>query len=90
MAFAGIDAERASDRATRLYVRRLSDLTAAPLSGTEGATGPFFSPDGQWIGYFAGGKLRKVPVGGGASVNLADSQIDRGASWTHDGAIIFA
>ena len=44
---------------TRLFVRKLDQLQAAPLAGTEGAASPFFSPDGQWIAFFADGKLKK-------------------------------
>jgi serine/threonine-protein kinase len=50
---------------TQLWIRDRNDLTPRPLAGTEGGDGPFFSPDGKWIGYFAGGRLFKVPVGGG-------------------------
>jgi len=49
----------------QLFVRKLDQLQPAPLAGTEGAEGPFFSPDGQWIGFFASGKLKKVSVAGG-------------------------
>ena len=48
----------------RLYLRRRGDLEASPIPGTEGAIGPFFSPDGQWIGFASGGMLRAVPVAG--------------------------
>ena len=58
------------DRDPQLYVRRLTQLQAAPLLGTDNALGPFFSPDGQWIGFFAGGKLKKIAVTGGAAVTL--------------------
>ena len=75
--------------AARLYVRRLDQLTAAPLSGTENAVGPFFSPDGQWLGFFAGGKLKKIAVTGGAPVALADSPSARSGSWAEDGTIVF-
>ncbi len=75
--------------APRLYVRRLDQLTAAPLEDTEDAVGPFFSPDGHWLGFFSGGKLKKVAVTGGEPVTLADAPTARGATWTEDGAIIF-
>jgi serine/threonine-protein kinase len=75
--------------APRLYVRRLDQLTATPLAGTEGAAGPFFSPDGQWLGFFSGGKLKKIAVTGGAPVALADAPSARGGSWTEDGTIVF-
>ena len=76
--------------APRLYVRRLDQLTATPLAGTEGAAGPFFSPDGQWLGFFGGGRLKKITVTGGAPVTLADAPAGRGGSWAEDGTIIFA
>jgi hypothetical protein len=50
----------------QLYFRSLDGLDSKAISGTEGATSPFFSPDGQWIGFFALGKLKKVSVAGGA------------------------
>ena len=75
--------------APRLYVRRLDQLQAAMLIGTEGALAPFFSPDGQWIAFFAGGKLKKVAVAGGAAVTLCDAPNARGGSWADDGTIVF-
>ena len=57
----------------RLFIRKLDQLQATPLAGTEGAVYPFFSPDGQWIGFFAGAKLKKVSVAGGAPVTLCDA-----------------
>ena len=54
----------------RLYVRPLDRFEATPLAGTEGATMPFFSPDGLWVGFFASGKLQKVSIEGGAPVTL--------------------
>ena len=73
----------------RLFLRKLDQLQAAPLAGTEGADSPFFSPDGQWIAFFAGGKLRKVSVTGGAAINLCDAPAGRGGTWSDDDAIIF-
>ena len=49
----------------RLAVRKLEQTRITPLAGTEGASSPFFSPDGRWVGYFAAHQLRKVPVDGG-------------------------
>ena len=74
---------------SQLFVRRLDQLQAQSLSGTDGARDPFFSPDGRWIGYFAGGKLKKISVGGGAAVTLADAVNSRGAVWTDDDSIVF-
>jgi Tol biopolymer transport system component/DNA-binding winged helix-turn-helix (wHTH) protein len=74
----------------RLVVRRLDESTITPLPGTEGATSPFFSPDGKWVGYFADRKLRKTRVEGGESVLLCDAAVDHGGTWTDDGQIIAA
>ena len=81
---------RTNGEAPQLYVRRLDQLTATPLSGTEGASTPCFSPDGQWLAFFADRKLKKVPVTGGAVVTLADAPDPRGAWWAEDGTIVFA
>ena len=63
---------------------------AKALSGTEGAYEPFFSPDGQWIGFFAQGKLRKVSITGGFSQSLCDASYGVGGSWGPDDTIYFA
>ena len=65
-------------------------LEAKPIPGTEGAINPFFSPDGQWVGFFAGGKLKKVSVSGGAALTLGDAAYSYGASWGSQGMIAFA
>jgi serine/threonine-protein kinase len=73
----------------QLAMRRLDQSTVTMLAGTEGAVDPFFSPDGQWIGFFAGQKLKKIPLQGGGAVSLCDTTgLERGASWGEDGAII--
>jgi eukaryotic-like serine/threonine-protein kinase len=75
----------------QLYLKRRDEVTARPLAGTEGGSGPFFSPDGAWIGFVAQGQLRKVPVAGGASVKIAESvdpSFNQGA-WLTDGSIFF-
>ena len=74
----------------RLYIRRLDQLTATELNGTQGAVGPFFSPDGQWVGFFGSGMLKKIAVKGGAPVTLATAPVARGGSWAEDGTIVFA
>jgi Tol biopolymer transport system component len=78
-----------SDQKQRIYIRSLDQLQAAVLSGTENARDPFFSPDGQWIGFFADSKLKKISVQGGAAVTLCDVTNDRGGSWGDDGSIVF-
>jgi eukaryotic-like serine/threonine-protein kinase len=81
---------RASSTAgAKLYVREMDKATAIPLDGTTGASNPFFSPDGQWIGFFADNKVKKVSVRGGAPITLCDSNANRGAAWGEDGYIYF-
>ena len=74
----------------QLYVRALDSLEARAISGTEGATNPFFSPDGQWIGFFSKGKMQKAPVSGGAPAVICDAGANGGASWGPDGSIVFS
>jgi serine/threonine protein kinase len=73
-----------------LWVRPLNSLQAQPLAGTEGGAYPFWSPDGRSIGFFAGGKLKKIEASGGPPLTLADTPLPRGGSWGRDGVIIFA
>ena len=83
-------AGRTEGAAPRLYLRRIDQYDATPLPDTEGAYGPFFSPGGEWVAFFAGGKLKKVPLGGGTPVVICDAPSGRGGTWTSDGSIIFA
>src|SRR5215470_14918705 len=73
-----------------LWVRSLDSLEAHPLSGTDGAGFPFWSPDSQSIGFFASGKLKKVEASGSPPLTLADAPLPRGGSWNQDGVILFA
>jgi serine/threonine protein kinase len=73
-----------------LWVRPLSTLVAHPLPGTEAATYPFWSPDSRFIGFFAGGKLKKVQVTGGPPVPLCDALNGRGGTWNRDNVILFS
>ena len=76
---------------TSLWIRSLASVDARQLGGTEDASFPFWSPDGKSIGFFAGGKLRKVDAAGGPPISLADATADpRGGTWMPDGTIIFA
>ena len=87
---------------TQIYLRRADQFDPVPVRGTEGGVDPFFSPDGQWLGFTAAamagvgstlpvmqGKLHKVPIGGGPPTTLCDAT-NRGASWGPDGTIVFA
>jgi serine/threonine-protein kinase len=71
----------------RLFTRRLDLSQAAELPGTEGADAPFFSPDGQWVAFFARSRLKKVLVGGGATIVLCNAPSGMGGSWGEDSAI---
>ena len=73
-----------------LYVRPLDQPTAAVMPGTTGGTGPFFSPDGQWVGYWSAGQLRKVPLAGGPPVAVLSMPEVFGASWGDNDRIVFA
>jgi len=74
----------------QLYFQAMDSLEARPIPGTEAAVSPFFSPEGQWVGFFAGGKLKKVSLSGGAALTLGDAAAPRGASWGTQGIIAFA
>jgi hypothetical protein len=76
-----------------LWVRRLDSLDAESLAGTEGASDfspPIWSPDGSFVAFFADGKLKKVGVGGGGPVTLADAPNGFGGTWSPSGQIVFA
>jgi serine/threonine-protein kinase len=88
---------------TRLFVRALQSTETTPLSGTEGAVNPFFSPDGQEVAFFAGGQLKRVSVSGGQVRTLCDanpganrtplhlSTLTRATgSWGNRGVIVFS
>ncbi len=74
---------------TELHVRSLDSGQSATVPGTEGALHPIFSPDGKWIAFQGGVKLKKVAVSGGSPVTLGDAPSFRGAIWSEDGWIYF-
>jgi Tol biopolymer transport system component len=78
------------DRVPHLFTRPLDQPKATPLAKTDGAYAPFFSPDGQWVGFFGQGKLKKTRIDGGEPISLWDAPAGRGASWGEDGNIIAA
>jgi serine/threonine protein kinase len=74
-----------------LWLRSLDGVTAQSLPGTEGAESPVWSADHRWIGYFADGRLKKIPAGGGPSQLIAANVADnRQASWGPDDTILFS
>ena len=84
VAFLAVD----SNGVTRLYVRSLEDRATRALPGTEGAYGPFFSPDGEWLAFFSDGFLRKAAVSGGAPLPLAPVSLPFDGLWLPDDRIV--
>jgi len=74
----------------QLYTRAVSELDVTPIPGTEDAVSPFFSPDGNWVGFGAGDELRKVPIAGGRPQTLCAARGLLGASWGTTNSIVFA
>jgi eukaryotic-like serine/threonine-protein kinase len=75
----------------KLYVRSLDELDFRPLGGTEGASDPFFKPDGEWLGFYSEGKLRKVAFSGGSVGDICDVRFTfLGGSWHREGWILFS
>jgi serine/threonine-protein kinase len=75
---------------SQLFVRRVDDFAAVPLSGTEGAGSPFFSPDGQWVAFQSAGSLKKVPISGKGAVTICRTGAPlRGGAWAPDDTIYF-
>ncbi len=80
---------RGEDGKEMLWTRALDALTAQPLSGTDGSSHPFWSPDSRFLGFFSGGKLRKIDANGGPPQALCDAPAGRGGSWNSTGTILF-
>ena len=73
-----------------LYVQRVGSASVMLLPGTQGASYPFWSPDGAYVGFFANGKLQKMAISGGTPQVLATALAGRGGSWGSKGVIIYA
>ena len=73
-----------------LMLRRLDRIEVTRMTGTEGASSPFFSRNGEWIGFFADGYLKKVPTRGGAPVTVCETRAGNDGCWIDDNRIIFA
>jgi Tol biopolymer transport system component len=80
----------AADGKSLIWVRPVDSLQAQPLAGTEGAGFPFWSPDSRFIGFFAGGKLKKIEASGGPPLTLSDAPTGRGGAWNREGVILFS
>src|SRR5262249_49235130 len=75
---------------TRLYFRPLDELTARAIPATDGASTPFFSPDGRWLAFYADGLLKKVSVAGGVPLTICDAPPIWSASWGQGDRIVFS
>ena len=73
-----------------LYLQRIGSSSVTPLPGTQGASYPFWSPDGAYVAFFANGKLQKMAISGGTPQVLASAINARGGSWSSKGVIIYA
>jgi Tol biopolymer transport system component len=73
----------------RLWVRTLEEVRARALPGTDEGEYPFWSPDSEWVGFFAEGKLKRIPIAGGPVQLITDAVDPRGGSWAPDGTILF-
>jgi len=80
----------ASDGIERLWIRPLDSLAAEPLAETEGAAYPFWSPDGEFVAFFAQRKLKKIAAAGGPVQILGDAVLPRGGTWNRAGVILFS
>jgi Tol biopolymer transport system component len=78
------------DGPARLWLRALDKTDAQPMSGTDGAAYPFWSPDSRSIGFFATGKLKRIDIDGGSPQVLADAALGLGGTWNQSGVILFA
>jgi Tol biopolymer transport system component len=77
------------DRKSQLYQRKLADFESKPIAGTEGGESPFFSPNGEWLGFISeDNKLKKVQLRGGSAVVVADQAVLAG-SWADDDTIYY-
>jgi len=74
----------------QLWVRPMESETARALPGTEEASMPFWSPDSKQLGFFAGGKMKRIVVAGGRPEVICDVPLGRGATWSRSGVILFA
>ncbi len=78
-----------STGAVRIWIRPMSALAAEPVAGTDGAGRPFWSPDSRFIGFMAGGKMKKVSVAGGPAVTICESGSGGDGSWGSGGVVLY-
>ncbi len=74
----------------QLFLRAVGSYDAVPIPGTEGGSGPFFSPDGRWLGFVADGVLHKTTLDGGSRIAICRADWFHGGTWGEDNAIILS
>ena len=79
-----------SEGKTHIFRRRLDQSATAEIAGTEGARGPFFSPDSRWVGFWSSSQLKKTLIDGGSPITLCEAPDLLGGGWGEDGSIIAA
>lgn len=82
--------ELETQRKALLYYREIGSLKAKPITGTDGGYSPFLSPDDKWLGFWADGKVKRVPVEGGTPVTLCEADYFFGGSWDAKNDIYFS
>jgi len=87
--YSAIEENPVSQAKPALYLRRMAQSSAKLISGTEGGSHPFLSPDNLWVGFWADGKLKKIPVEGGVPATICDVSSLCGASWGRNNGIAF-
>jgi serine/threonine protein kinase len=90
LVYSAVKENRGPQDKPRLFLRRLDELDAKPIPGTDGGSSPFLSPDDRWVGFWADRKLLKVPLEGGIPAVLCDVLLPLGFSWGADDQIIFS
>lgn len=80
---------RHSAGVSKLWIRPLNSLAARELPGTDDATFPFWSPDSASLGFFAGGRLKRVEIAGGVPAEICEVGSGRGGTWNEDGVVLF-
>jgi Tol biopolymer transport system component len=81
-------AAKMENGSTQLWIRRVDELEARPLAGTENATYPFWSPDSRFIGFITDATLKKIEAGGGPALSLTDTGMRDGGTWNQNGVIL--